>query len=780
MTNSFIFPLQGSRFPKQVGEKAKNIHWLSKKGFHIPKTYFIPWDLQKEVLKNGGEFPPVFLGALHDVIKPDQRYAVRSSANVEDSVTQSFAGQFLSMLDLEGEEAVLKAIVDVWVSSQMDNVSLYQDHRVGENKQVKMGVILQEMVSAVFAGVVFSCNPVTGMDEIIIEAVAGSGVKIVQEGVTPERWVWKWGKWLEKPQNPQNPQMLEEQVLEIVKQTQDISKKRGHSIDAEWAFSEADLIWLQIRRITVHQEIDIFANHIPKEFLPGLIKPLVWSVNVPLVNGAWVWLLTELIGKNQLDPYRLARRFYGRAYFNMGLLGSVFKQIGLPDNALEKLMGFEAESGLGPSFRPSLKALRTLPRLIFFMLEKLRFHRKVESYLCTARMSYETIQKQALLVKNPSAVLVLLEDLYSLNQKTAYFNIITPLLMRLFHQLAKRQLAGKNIDYKKINWLEHWQDRERYDPIPHLQKLGKMIQVMDTNDRQDILSKNGNRSRPVKEFQEAFNEFMKQFGHFSDSGNDFSYPSWAERPEVVMNLIKSMVEKPIVKKEINKPGFDQEVQFNTFVLKQAVYWSCRREEISALFTFGIGLFRKLYLQIGKAFCQSGWLAEQEDIFYLEHAEITAAIQEDSTTALQSIVKQRKQQYDDFRNLVPPPIIYGNSEPEIIKDVSSSLKGIAASRGIHRGVVRVVLQHSDFYKVEPGCVLVVPYSDVSWTPLFAIAGAVLAEAGGLLSHSSIIAREYGIPAIVSVEGVTLLSDGVEVTVDGYTGNIIIHDGINEGE
>jgi pyruvate,water dikinase len=777
MTKPFIFPLQGSRFPKQVGEKAKNIHWLYKNGFCIPKTYFIPWDLQNEVLNNGGKFPPVFLSALHNVIKPNQGYAVRSSANVEDSVTQSYAGQFLSMLDLKGEEAVLQAIVAVWASAQMDNVSLYQQHKVGEDKQVKMGVILQEMVPAVFAGVVFSCNPVTGMDEVIIEAVAGSGVKIVQEGVTPECWVWKWGKWLEKPQNPD---MLEEQVLEIVKNTQAISKQLGHPIDAEWILSERDLYWLQVRRITVHQEIDIFANHIPKEFLPGLIKPLVWSVNVPLVNGAWVWLLTELIGKNQLDPYRLARRFYGRAYFNMGLLGSVFNQIGLPDNALEKLMGFEAEGGQGPSFRPSLKALRTLPRLILFVIKKMRFHRKIESYLDTARPSYETIQKRTLLVKNPSAILVLLEDLYALNQKTAYYNIVTPLLMRLFHQLAKRQLAGKNIDYTQINWLAHWQDRERYDPIPHLQKLGKMIQLMDTNDRQFILSKNENQSIAVSGFKETYNNFMEQFGHFSDSGNDFSYPSWAERPAVVMNLIEGMVEKPFVKKEINQQDLDQEVQFDTFVLKQAVYWSRRREEISALFTFGIGLFRQLYLRIGDSFYQCGWLAEQEDIFYLDHAEITAAIQEDSTAVLQTLVKQRKQQYDDFRNFVPPPIIYGDSEPEIIKDVSSALKGIAASRGIHRGVVRVVLQHSDFYKVEPGCVLVVPFSDVSWTPLFALAGAVLAEAGGLLSHSSIIAREYGIPAIVSVDGATLLSDGVEVTVDGYTGNIIVHDDTNEGE
>ena len=105
------------------------------------------------------------------------------------------------------------------------------------------------------------------------------------------------------------------------------------------------LFWCKCGQLPHYRGIDVYSNHIPKEFLPGLIKPLVWTVNIPLVNGAWVWLLTELIGENQLDPFRLARSFFGYAYFNMGLLGSVFQKIGLPDNALERLMGFDAEDG---------------------------------------------------------------------------------------------------------------------------------------------------------------------------------------------------------------------------------------------------------------------------------------------------------------------------------------------------------------------------------------------------------------------------------------------------
>ena len=99
-------------------------------------------------------------------------------------------------------------------------------------------------------------------------------------------------------------------------------------------------------------------------------------------------------------------------------------------------------------------------------------------------------------------------------------------------------------------------------------------------------------------------------------------------------------------------------------------------------------------------------------------------------------------------------------------------GVATSRGRHRGTLRVVTGIDDAHRVEPGDVIAIPFSDVGWTPLFARAGAVIAEAGGMLSHSSIVAREYLIPCVVSVPRATALPDGATVVVDGYTGTISI--------
>jgi phosphoenolpyruvate synthase/pyruvate phosphate dikinase len=118
---------------------------------------------------------------------------------------------------------------------------------------------------------------------------------------------------------------------------------------------------------------------------------------------------------------------------------------------------------------------------------------------------------------------------------------------------------------------------------------------------------------------------------------------------------------------------------------------------------------------------------------------------------------------------------------LMKKVLTELRGTPTSRGYYKGRARLVRSPSEFLKVQKGDVIVIPYSDVAWTPLFAKAGAVVAESGGVLSHSSIVAREYGIPAVVSVEGAMNIPDGTELSVDGYQGVVSLNPGdeVNEG-
>jgi phosphohistidine swiveling domain-containing protein len=735
-------------------------------------TYSISWDLQKAFRQNGDHFPASFLRELEQVIDPAKKYAVRSSANVEDSRSQTYAGQFLSVIEVSNLEEILNAIRAVWDSSHLEGPTTYRDQQGVDQDVIKMGVLIQEMVPALLSGVAFSCNPITGLDEVVVEAVEGSGVALMQDGVTPQRWIWKWGKWL---QQPEDSDISLDLVQKIVEEVREISSCYRNPVDVEWAFDGQDVIWLQMRGISALQSIDIYANHLPKEFLPGVIKPLVWTVNVPLVNSAWVRLLTELIGKNQLDPLRLARSFYGYAYFNMGLLGSVFKKVGLPDNALERLMGFESEGDDGPNFKPTLKALRYLPRMIKFSLEKVWFGRKIKTYVTQAREKYAELEAQTRRDLTDSEWMDHIDQLYTLNQRTAYFNIVTPLLMRFYHQLAKRALARKGgIDYERYNWLSGWAGRADYDPMPHLYTLGTIYKNLDPEEIQGLKSGQEIGSKDAGQFQELLREFMEKFGHLSDNGNDFSYPLWGERPEMILRLVADFADNTSTQKKELNPLSPGDNTSRGWVMNRAAQYSRYREEISFLYIRGFSMFRQAYKNIGIHFTDRALLDDAEDIYYLEHDEIVSAIKQgECVEPFSEKVRKRKEDARTFEAITPPPVIYGNHPPPILDNVTTILTGIPTSRGIHRGVVQVVKGISDFHKVTEGCVLVIPYSDVSLTPLFTRAGALVAEAGGLLSHSSIVARELGIPAIVSVPHATQLKSGIEVTVNGYTGNIILH-------
>jgi pyruvate,water dikinase len=196
-----------------------------------------------------------------------------------------------------------------------------------------------------------------------------------------------------------------------------------------------------------------------------------------------------------------------------------------------------------------------------------------------------------------------------------------------------------------------------------------------------------------------------------------------------------------------------------------------REAISFLYTYGYGLFRVFFLALARRWTARRLLAEPEDIFFLTHAEIQAAVHGGSVD--RATIARRQVDLERHRAIVPPAIVYGDIPPPVDADIREKLHGTPTSRGHHTGPARVVRGIADFPKVRPGDVLVIPYSDVGWTPLFAKASAVIAESGGILSHSSIVAREYNIPAVVSVPGACLLPEGSIVTVDGHTGEILVH-------
>ena len=365
MPKRLLIPLQTRRPPSKIGNKAHNLRRLAAKGFRVPPTIVCTWEAYERYRQDDPTLLQELSGQLAGVITPEQPYAIRSSANIEDGQQNSYAGQFTSHLDVCGLEAILQAIQSIWSSVEADIVRVYRQTRASAGEAVKMAVLIQDMVTPRLSGVAFSKNPMTGTDEVLVEAVQGPGSLLVQEGVTPLRWVNKWGTWLQQADSSEaNLGVIEE----IVRQTRLISQEMDSDVDLEWVYDGQQIYWVQMRDITSLSHLNIYSNRISREMLPGQIKPLIWSINTRLINQVWVKIIDEALGPTGIDPNSLTKAFYYRTYFNMGTFGQVFKSLGLPRESLEIMMGIVPAEVRKPRFRPPAKMLAKAPRLLAFFV----------------------------------------------------------------------------------------------------------------------------------------------------------------------------------------------------------------------------------------------------------------------------------------------------------------------------------------------------------------------------------------------------------------------------
>ncbi len=780
-----LIPLSSRKHPHDIGQKANSLHWLAKRGFTIPQTYLLAYEAYAFFLADQAQFRQILAREIGAKLDLTHTFAVRSSANVEDSYLHSFAGQLASILCVTGPDNIIDAVIEVYQSIQSSQLAPYLEQMALASHEIQIAVIIQEMVEPQVSGVVFSKNPITGLDEMLVEAVSGSGEQLMQEGITPERWVYKWGDWKEQPRNPQFSPLLMSQVITGAKS---ITKAYGSPLDLEWVFDGQTLYWLQLRPITALAGQNIYSNRISREVLPGLIKPLVWSINVPLVNGAWIALFTELIGPNKLRAQDLSKAFHYRAYFNMSAIGQVLTAIGLPAETLELMLGLEGGHET-PSFRPTWRTMRHLPRLLRFAVAKIRYERELKRLIPAMQDALHDFERNLQLTAGEAAILEQVDALFPITQKVAYANIVTPLLMHLYNALLKRSLAQRNIDYLQLDLSWEMVKAADYTPSQHLEALHQQFLALDESTQSQILASTYaqfQEMESVASFQAGVAAFIEHFGHLSDSGNDFSTRSWRETPALVLQMIAGYAGADAVQEE--------SLTWDSLPLGQLDRWRWHglfqrarrflfyREAVSFLYTYGYSLFRQCFMAIGQSFTARSLIEQPTDIFYLYYDEIRTLVAAGPAAESQMAkVGCRKEEIELARPILLPDIIYGEQDPPLelySKDISR-LTGIATSPGYYQGPVRVVHSVDEYHDVHEGDILVIPFSDISWTPLFSKAGAIVAESGGILSHSSIVAREHKLPAVVSVTNACqLLQNDMIVLVDGYKGEIMIPDSVSE--
>ncbi|MBN2259777.1 MAG: hypothetical protein JW702_04495 [Clostridiales bacterium] len=770
MNKHYVYSLSSRWLKYNIGSKATNIRFLLRHNSNVPVSWVILWKAREDYLHDNRSTLITLRKELMKVIDPQKFYAVRSSASVEDSGNYSCAGLFKSYLQVKGIDSIIDHVISVWSSLKSPEFEAYWKHIMQMGTSPHMAVVIQEMVQAKYSGVVFTKNPVTGLSEIIIEAGLGFGEVQAENHQDPERWVSKWGSWSQKPEGGVLSEVMAKEIINIAK---DLSHFYGRPADLEWAWDGNKLYFLQIRPIT-RLDIPIYSNRISREVFPGIIKPLVWSVNTRLVNPAWARILTRFTGEHILDPDCFTGHYYYRAYFNMRIFARAFERLGMPGEALELLLGLEQDGPEKPQMRPGPRIIARLPRLLFFALSLVGISYRFRHFVKVKSTVYEEFSASMEEDLEANEWFKLASHIFDETKDVVYYNIIIPLMATTHHKLLEILLKKHGYDIRMIELKGAQEVAERYNPQHSLKVLHDRYFGDSVNN-----SRTADELLPDQEEQlrQDIESFLQTFGHFSDSGNDFSSIPWRETHHLIRRMIVETQqatkhnEKKLCFEELNIPRVNRILI--GIIFRRTSRYVARREEISSLYTYGYGQLRTCFIGLGEKLVKQGVLDDREEVFYLSWSELLELVDSNQLMPQQALVRSRRQAMESYRDAILPDMIIGNVQPPLTTTMESELRGIPTSLGSYSGPARVVRGMKDFEKIQEGDVLIIPYSDVGWTPLFAKAGAVVSESGGMLSHCSIVAREYRIPAVVSVAGACRIEDNVQITVNGYTGDITVH-------
>jgi len=753
-------PLREASNPRLVGTKSAHQCRLIQAGFNVPDGIVLPFTFRRKCLLDPGAATEQMREALSTLVTPGRKYCVRSSVSVEDGEEFSYAGQFETYLDLDSPEAVIRSVLTLFANDTTTKANGYRGWDTGQERLVDTAVLIQEMIDPVLAGVVFTRNPVTGMDEVIVESVPSCGVALMQHGVTPSRWIWKWGRW-----KLQGDTVDEPTVRKVVEGARRIARMANGPVDAEWAFDGEKIYWLQYRSITALRAADVYSNRIAREQLPGLIKPLIWSINIPVVCGAWKRIFLQLLGQDAacIDINRMARPFCFRAYYNMGIVGDVFELLGMPRESTELMMGMDVPGTEPPRMTPGARSLRYLPRMTFFATRMLFFGHSIRRFLGRQWRTYETFDAESLAQLGSAELIQRIDSLMNVNIGGAYYVILSQLLMGIYNGLFKRMLTRRGIPYDERFFHQVSRLVRDVDPTYHL----SVIATRRASREHAGSSADLDTTRDIE-------DFLERFGHLSESGNDFSRPTWREEPEMVLRMLHN---QQTGVPQSDEPPTHLGQPILRLLRSRAVAFRSHREHVNFCYTFGYGLLRPHFMRLGQLMVDEGWLDASDDIFMLSYDEVREVWATREGTELRHLVKNRRDEMERCREVVLPEVIVGDTPPVASSQSNDNLvlTGVAASGGLAAGPAQVVRGLAEAETVEVGDVLVIPYSDVSWTPLFNRVSAIVSEAGGLLSHCSIVAREHGIPAVVSVEGAMQIPEGVRLLVDGNAGTVSIDRG-----
>jgi rifampicin phosphotransferase len=805
-----------------AGGKGANLGELIAAGFPVPDGFIVSTKAYATVVEEAGLAPVIDAGLAADdegatiraaferVRIPDGvsepilaayadlgrgPVAVRSSATAEDLAGAAFAGQQDTYLNVVGDAAVLDAVRRCWGSLWTERAMSYRRHRQIQSGNLRIAVVVQRMVEADFAGVMFTANPVTGeRDQVVIDANAGLGEAVVSGLVTPDHYVLdSRGDVRERTPGRREvvirtaadgsghthssevspgPATLPDTVLtELALLGRSVATHFGRPQDIEWAYAGGRIWLVQARPMTALPPPPLKLSRLQRR--AGLQLMDYMSVRpYPLDMSGWV---RPGIG-------RMVERMLAE-------IAGVGVDI---DDVLPERDGV-VEQFVPPAPRPSLATPPALARLPGRIR---RFHPARWTNDPRFRRFEEDMRKLAAL--DPQG-LGWAELLQACRRTLEVADVITDLrvdylprtgwdLLRLrawltplgaSHQFGLLTAGARTRTGDANHALEELATHVRAEPLVRA-AFGEL-------DPPTLLTRL-NSDAAFTGFRQALRQFLDDYGNRETASPlVISAPTWADDPTPVLGMIKILVEErpqattvspsaaaerqllehPLLRSRRRRAAVLRAIE----AARQGIAF---REDSHFHATRAIPILRHMLLEAGRRLAEAGVLPEAQDVLHLRLEELEALGGPDhlSTADADRIRTTARDRANRRAELAGVPMLAAASLVNSAAPAKDALlTGVPASGGRATGPVRVIREPAEFGALRGGDVLVCPYTNPTWTSLFQRAAAVVVDSGGIGSHAAIVAREYGMPAVMGTgSGTAVLVDGQRITVDGDTGRV----------
>ena len=760
-------------------------------------------------------------------------YAVRSSATAEDLPTASFAGQQDTYLNIIGKEAILRNISKCWASLFTDRAVTYRIQNGFDHRKIHLSVVIQKMVFPEAAGIMFTADPVTSNRKVVsIDASFGLGEALVSGLVNADIYKVRDGRIIDKKISAkklaiyalkeggtgekkieaarQNMQTLtDEQILRLARMGRTIEAYFSRPQDIEWCLYENKFFIVQSRPITTLYPVPeaqdgkkhVYMSFGHQQMMTDAMKPLglsffqLLSDEIPLIQAG---------GRLFID---LAHDLASPAGQKIVLMAAG-KIDPLMDNAIKSLMKRKA----------FMKSLSRGKRA--FSMGSGYFSWALPVQFIKIYRSNDGSLVQSLMSRNEASI----KDLRQMANLSG--DELFAFIMEAHKQLKEAMydpqgMAAIYVGVYAVSWLNEKMEKWLGEKSA-ADSLSKSVATNVTSEMGlallDVADVVRQYPAVMKYFQHAHDEtffedlakleggtvvsqsigtYLEKYGMRCPGEIDITRPRFSEQPTALVPMLLSNIknfepgahntifeqglregkqrEQDLLKRLEQLPGGNQKAKKTRKMISRLRNFVGYREYPKYLMIERYWIIKQALLKEAVKLVQKGVIQEKEDIYYLSFEEFREVVR---TNRLDySIITKRKEEYDVYEKLTPPRVM--TSEGEVLFGAydtgnipQGALAGIPVSSGTIEGRARVVLKMEDA-NIEEGDILVTAYTDPSWTPVFVSVKGLVTEVGGVMTHGAVIAREYGLPAVVGVENATrLIKDGQRIRVNGAEGYVEI--------